>query len=33
MPSHAGNPYASGNIGIAWFDDIEATQVDTDEKC
>ncbi len=30
--SYAGNPYASANIGIAWFDDIEGTEVDKDER-
>lgn len=30
-PSFAGNPYASANIGIAWFEDAEATQVEGDE--
>ncbi len=30
--SFAGNPYASANIGIAWFDDIEGTHVDLDER-
>ena len=29
--SFAGNPYASANIGIAWFEDAEATQVEGDE--
>ena len=30
--SFAGNPYASANIGIVWFDDIEGTHVDRDER-
>ncbi len=29
--SFAGNPYASANIGIAWFEDATATQVEGDE--
>ncbi len=29
--SFAGNPYASGNIGITWFEDAEATPVEGDE--
>lgn len=31
VPSFAGNPYASANIGIAWFEDATATQVEGDE--
>ena len=30
-PSFAGNPYASANIGIAWFEDATATAVEGDE--
>ncbi|MEC9486548.1 MAG: outer membrane beta-barrel protein [Prosthecochloris sp.] len=31
-PSQAGNPYASANIGIAWFNDLEATESDFDDR-
>jgi len=31
-PSQAGNPYASTNIGITWFDDIEGEHMDADES-
>ena len=28
----AGTPYASGNIGISWFSDLDATETDLDDR-
>ncbi len=31
-PASAGAPYASGNIGISWFTDLDATETDLEDR-
>ncbi|MBC8525233.1 MAG: porin family protein [Chlorobium phaeobacteroides] len=32
IPSYAGNPYASGNIGIVWFDNLNGVESDYENR-